>query len=105
MNKSRVFVVLDVGPSTKDTYEKHHRRYVEANEYRGGKTFRELVDEANTPRKKLRKRDKHLIAYNPNPALEFPEKLYDPSLKNSQKWMPKPPSTLRWLKNLLSPFC
>ncbi len=80
-----VFVVLDVGPSTKDTYEKHHRRYVEANEYRGGKTFRELVDEANTPRKKLRKRDKHLIAYNPNPALEFPEKLYDPSLKKQSK--------------------
>jgi len=59
---------------------------------------RMLVDEANTPRK----RDKHLIAYNPNPALEFPEKLYDPSLENSQKWMPRHPSTLRWLKNLLS---
>lgn len=101
MEKRRVFVVLDVGPSTRDTYERHHRRYVEANEYRGGKTFRELVDEANTPRK----RDKHLIAYNPNPALEFPEKLYDPSLEDSQKWMPRHPSTLRWLKNLLSPFC
>lgn len=47
-----VMKILDIGLSTEETCEKQFEYYMRASEYRGGKTFRELLDEANAPRKR-----------------------------------------------------
>ncbi len=50
------FEIKDVGPSTAETQEILHKMYVEILKYRGWKTLKECVDEANDPEryKKLR---------------------------------------------------
>ena len=49
VKKRKGFRMVDVGPSTEETQEILHRMYVEQYKYRGGKTLRQLVDEANDP--------------------------------------------------------
>lgn len=49
VKKQKGFRMIDVGPSTEETQEILYRMYVEQNKYWGGKTLRQLVDEANDP--------------------------------------------------------
>jgi len=43
------FRIIDVGPTTEETVEIHYKMYADIINYRGGKTLRECVDEANDP--------------------------------------------------------
>ena len=53
--KKKRFVMIDIGPSTEETQELLYKMYVELNEYRGGKTLKELVDRANDPSNFMRR--------------------------------------------------
>ena len=57
--KELLFIIMDVGPSTELTNEELHKTYVELNEYRDGKTFNELLDEANNPSLLLKHKPTH----------------------------------------------
>jgi len=49
INETKDVFIGDVGLSTAETVELLHKIYVDINNYRGGKTLKELVDEANDP--------------------------------------------------------
>ena len=43
------FKFQDIGPSTKETSDKLYKLYLMMDKYQEGKTFEELLDEANDP--------------------------------------------------------
>ena len=47
--KKAIYYFKDVGPSTKDTNDNLIELYTDILEYRNGKTFYELLEEANDP--------------------------------------------------------
>ena len=49
INETKDVFIGDVGLSTAETVELQHKMYVDIINYRGGKTLRECVDEANDP--------------------------------------------------------
>ena len=52
------FVIIDVGPSSEESNKQSYETYVKWNRYRDGKSFREILDRANSPHTPRKKRTK-----------------------------------------------
>lgn len=45
------YKIRNIGPTTEETVELQYKTYLEISKYRNGKTFKELLDDANKPRR------------------------------------------------------